>query len=328
MTPQTDSTDGRWSVKSCPFTVEYSLAAMEGIRSAVVEGLYRLARGGIEVGGVLFGSREDCLVRIQAFRPLGSEYLTGPSYVLSEKDQEALCRMLETSREDPQLAGLVPVGWYHSHTRSGISLSGADEELYNRYFPEPWQVALVVHPERMKPVKAAFFFRETGGAIRAESSDGEFVIEPLGKKRESPGRTPAAEAKTGAELPPPERGAGRRSSRLWIDWLAFAAGVCMFIAGAALLARPYLFPDPPMRKGPDVRELIRQKDNLAHELDTLRAELEQKAAENRELQAQVEKLKERSTGKAPRGKADGSRRGSDNRAAARHTGSGQSGCMI
>jgi hypothetical protein len=68
------------------------------------------------------------------------------------------------------------VGWYHSHTRSEISLSVQDLEIHNRYFPEPWQVALEVRPHALQPMRAGFLFREAGSAIHAESSYREFLL--------------------------------------------------------------------------------------------------------------------------------------------------------
>jgi len=85
--------------------------------------------------------------------------------------------------------GLSPVGWYHSHTRTEIFLSDADLEIHKQYFPEPWQVALVLKPHTFQPTRAGFFVREKDGAIYAKSSRREFVVEPWAGQ---PG--PAAEA--------------------------------------------------------------------------------------------------------------------------------------
>jgi len=149
---------------------------MEEIRRAAVDGYQRMRHGGIEVGGVLFGSRRVGAVRIEAVRPIACEYASGPRFVLSARDEAALGELLRASRQDSDLAGLDPVGWYHSHTRSDISLSAGDLELFNRFFPQPWQIALVVRPAVLTPSRAGFFFREAGGAIRADSSCREFLL--------------------------------------------------------------------------------------------------------------------------------------------------------
>jgi proteasome lid subunit RPN8/RPN11 len=59
-------------------------------------------------------------------------------------------------------AGKRIVGWYHTHPRMGIFLSHYDTFLHNNFFPEPWQVALVVEPHSSL---AGFFIRREGGYL-------------------------------------------------------------------------------------------------------------------------------------------------------------------
>jgi proteasome lid subunit RPN8/RPN11 len=156
--------------------IEYTGAVMEEIRNAAVEGYQRMRHGGIEVGGVLFGTHGKGGVRILAARPMACEYAQGPRFILSERDQTALAGQLAASRQDAELQGLEPVGWYHSHTRSEIFLSEQDVAYFNRFFPKPWQVALVVRPANLAPVRAGFFLREADGGLRTESSYREFQL--------------------------------------------------------------------------------------------------------------------------------------------------------
>ena len=83
------------------------------------------------------------------------------------------------------------MGWYHSHTRSEIFFSDADLEIHHRFFPEPWQVALVLRPHTFKPTRGGFFFRGKDGAIRGDASCLEFVLDPL-PARPLPSREPGA----------------------------------------------------------------------------------------------------------------------------------------
>ena len=57
---------------------------------------------------------------------------------------------------DTNYKGEMIVGWYHTHPSMGVFLSHYDTWLHSNFFPEPWQVALVV-----EPVKA------TGGFLSA-----------------------------------------------------------------------------------------------------------------------------------------------------------------
>lgn len=163
-----------WAVAESPITIEYSLIVIEEIRHAVAEGFQRLSRGGIEVGGILYGSRDGRTVRVLAMRPIACEHARGPAFLLSDKDRKVLNEQLGADAEDPHLEGLISVGWFLSHTRSEITLSESDLELYSIFFPAPWQVTMVVRPGRGGSMRAGFFVREADGTVKSERSYLEF----------------------------------------------------------------------------------------------------------------------------------------------------------
>jgi proteasome lid subunit RPN8/RPN11 len=171
-----DKERGSWTAPGHSRSIEYATAVLTGIRADAIEGFNKLPHGGVEVGGVLFGTKDLSCVKALRFRPVLCEYAYGPSFTLSEKDQAGLKELLSRAPADDELRGLIPVGWYHSHTRSEIFLSERDLELFNRFFPEPWQIALVVRPANFSPTGAGFFFREPNGKILAERSYSEFTI--------------------------------------------------------------------------------------------------------------------------------------------------------
>src|SRR5579862_711507 len=137
--------------------MEYARGVMEEICLAAADGFNRLAHGGLEIGGVLFGTTEAGSIRVLAHRSLACEYAFGPSFTLSPKDTRALEDLLAAPEKDSAFAGMQPVGWYHSHTRSDITLTEKDVQLFQRYFPETWQIALVLRPNRFEPVRCGFF---------------------------------------------------------------------------------------------------------------------------------------------------------------------------
>jgi len=167
-----------WTAEGHSISIEYANSVLEEIRLEAVKGITLLRYGGVEVGGVLFGSKAGDRIRIDAFRALRSEYAYGPNFILSRNDEVALESLLQEAKADPSLDGMEPVGWYHSHTRTGVFLSEKDIAVYNRYFPEPGQVVLILHPAQLGPTEAGFFFRETDGRIRSESSYNSFTINP------------------------------------------------------------------------------------------------------------------------------------------------------
>jgi proteasome lid subunit RPN8/RPN11 len=232
-----------WSAHS--FRIEYSETVLEQIRETALDGYHRVPHGGVETGGILFGARQENLVRIMAWRPVVCEYAKGPSFLLSEKDEAALAEALESWRGDADLAGLEPVGWYRAHTRSEVMLSEADLAFFNRFFPQPWQVGLIVRPASFTPTRAGFFFREADGAIHAESSYLEFTLTPVAAVPPPP----AAEATQGPPVvvPAPESppGTATEPSPPWesepyppirsvvSSWKWYAASLIV-LAGAAL----------------------------------------------------------------------------------------------
>jgi proteasome lid subunit RPN8/RPN11 len=198
--PENDGGFGFWNAQNSPVRIEYSIAALEKAAAEAVDGLYRFRHGGAEVGGVLYGTVVNGVMRIEAVRPLECEYAFGPRFVLSDRDKAKLVELTEAYEQDPELAGLYPVGWYHSHTRSEIELSPRDMEIYERFFPERWQVALVLRPEQYGPVRAGFFFRERNRYVRSDQTSHEFLI---GMQRGQPEVVDGASAAVEAD-PAPE----------------------------------------------------------------------------------------------------------------------------
>jgi hypothetical protein len=169
-----DAKFGSWVVPESPVDVEYSLIVIDEIRQVVADGFQRLQRGGIEVGGVLYGTHQDRTIRVTAMREIACEHARGPTFHLSDNDRAALTAQLARDKEDMRLEGLQVVGWFLSHTRSDVTLQQSDLDTYNAFFSEPWQVTMVVHPGRTGTMRAGFFVREADGSIKGERSYQEF----------------------------------------------------------------------------------------------------------------------------------------------------------
>jgi len=254
----------------CFLAIECTPEVMEEVRAAVVDGYLKLVRGGLEVGGLLLGRRDGETLHITASRPILCEYAHGATFTLSNRDLAGLAKLLETSANEPELKDSMPVGWYHSHTRSGLELSERDLEFHNRWFPGAWQVALVLRPEWNNPTRAAFHVRDADGLLRQTP---EFVVKPFAGVRGAILETPAAlrvEPRQEAPAPPeptvapsapvtggepsptvelplpsftqsPVPAAG--PSRRW--WLLFAVGWAVAGVSSAVVLRSYWFPKSP-----------------------------------------------------------------------------------
>lgn len=114
-----------------------------------------------EVGGGLVGKwRRDAMTNeqfivVEAVLPArhtrqGATFLTFTQDTLVTMNEE-----LEMHYPGKQL-----VGWYHTHPRMGVFLSGYDVFLHENFFPEPWQVALVMEPHSLQ---GGFFIRQQDG---------------------------------------------------------------------------------------------------------------------------------------------------------------------
>jgi hypothetical protein len=210
---------------------------MDEIRAVAVEGCRRLVRGGLEVGGVLVGTRQGEAVTIQAFRNSPIVYALGPAFLLSAQDRAAFAETARAHETDPDLKGMVPVGWFVSHSRSdSAALTDSDAAIFDEFFKEPWQTTLVLRPERSGKARAAFFTR-TG------RSGSEFDLAPAAPAREvaAPAPETAAPRIVAATIDPPRSG-GRFALAVWV--------ISAFIMGAAASAgyfygQPKASPPPP-----------------------------------------------------------------------------------
>ena len=72
---------GSWSVPEVPLTIEYSFEVLDQIRASATDGLRQLSRGGLEVGGVLYGTRDANSIRITSWRPIACEHARGPAFL-------------------------------------------------------------------------------------------------------------------------------------------------------------------------------------------------------------------------------------------------------
>ena len=255
--PTAEFSFGSWSASQIPLAISYPLEVMDEIRAAATDGLQKLARGGLDVAGVMYGVRREAGIRILTWRPILCEHALGPTLQLSERDRMELTRSLEAASAEPDLKGLQPVGWFLSHTRSGISLSPGDLEIFASFFPEPWQVTLVLQPSQAGVSRAGFFAREAEGRVQSAASYQEFVLKPLhrvARASEPPGGMkgrlgpPAAEppaAKVAAPEPrqakvvePPRFGTLERPSshRRWLWMLA----ILLALITAGFLVKEFL----------------------------------------------------------------------------------------
>ena len=175
-----------WEVAGKPVSIHLDFNVVDRLAMDVMRGFGAVPKRGAEVGGLLIGSietGEKLVVRIEDFVPVTCDYLRGPSFQLTEKDEarfaEAVERVKQARGNEPKL-----VGYYRSHTREALALSDEDLNLFGRYLGDPNQIMLLVRPFATRTSIGAFFFQENG-SFRRESSYQEFPF----KRRDLGGGT-------------------------------------------------------------------------------------------------------------------------------------------
>lgn len=229
------------SVPGCAYSVEYAPAVLEEIRRAAVEGLLRVRHGGVEIGGVLFGRLTEDRLAILAWRPIPCEHLHGPSFTLSDADRQKLQELLGSAARDAGLAGMQPLGWFHTHTRSEVLFTEADRDVHQQYFDQPWQTALVLKPDELGAVEGTFFFRDiTGPGIsipvpKREQRGPAAEPEPIPRTGATPGTAASASRLQAARSAAAFRAYRQPSGmRRWF----LLAGVLLAVATSAWVLRP------------------------------------------------------------------------------------------
>ena len=160
-----------WEVPEKPVLVRFPLLLIDRLERQAVEAFRSVSSRGSEIGGVLWGvvdSGHPSAVSIVEYEAVPCDYELGPLYRLSGGDVDRMMRALTQAG-----TGLLPVGFFRSNTRKGLSLDGEDLSLMEACFREPYQIALVVRPFATKASTAGIFIRENG-SIRAEASYLEF----------------------------------------------------------------------------------------------------------------------------------------------------------
>lgn len=176
-----------WEVAGKPVSIHLDFQVVDRLAMEVMKGFGAVPRRGAEVGGLLLGSIQigdsRLVVKIEEFVPVTCDYLRGPSYFLTEKDDarfaDAVAHAKQAVGDDAKLVGI-----YRSHTRDGLALADEDIQIFDKYCGDPSQVILLVRPFASKTSLGGFFFQENG-SFRRESSYQEFPF----KRRDLGGGT-------------------------------------------------------------------------------------------------------------------------------------------
>jgi proteasome lid subunit RPN8/RPN11 len=132
-------------------------------RPAYIRVCVHACSASIEVGGALIG--EWCVDR-----ETGEQFVIVKHVLPARHTRQGAVYLTFTQDSlvdlhdqiEKRFPGERIVGWYHTHPQMGVFLSHYDTWLHSHFFPEPWQVALVVEPFSSI---AGFFIRQTDGNL-------------------------------------------------------------------------------------------------------------------------------------------------------------------
>jgi proteasome lid subunit RPN8/RPN11 len=122
------------------------------VPDAVMAEIFRQLKnkGDVEMGGVLVGNAfvdSDTPLHVVAVRRglLGDDGEGTPvSFKFTSDSWQSIdSKLLGLPAEERNI-----VGWYHSHPGLGVFLSARDRFTQRSFFANPWQIALVVDPNR------------------------------------------------------------------------------------------------------------------------------------------------------------------------------------
>lgn len=161
-----------WEPKEAPISLRIGVDLIERLEKESLEIFRAITNRGSEIGGILLGQvvhGAPLTVVVEDYEPVPCAYSLGPTFRLSEEEQQNLREMIARWRA----TGHLTVGFFRSNTRPTLALTEEDLALFHGFFPEDRNVFLLAKPFSRKPSRGAVFVRE-GRKIRSESSYLEF----------------------------------------------------------------------------------------------------------------------------------------------------------
>jgi len=164
-----------WEPKGVPFSVRLDAGLIERLEKESLDIFRAITNRGSEIGGILLGQvlpGWPVSIVVSDYEPVECGYTLGPSYLLSEEEQEKLADAIEKHQKP---GGLGVVGFFRSNTRPALVLQDDDQDLFEEFFPEDHNIFLLAKPYSRKPCQGAIYVRE-GGKIRTDVSPQEFAF--------------------------------------------------------------------------------------------------------------------------------------------------------
>ena len=130
------SDDLIWRPQGKALSVHLSSSALSELSAELPRDVATASGRVPESGGLLLGyarqSGEEWLVRVEQLVPMDIEHARGESWTLSASDRKRLEQYVRRFAKPSDSVTLV--GWYRTHTRSGLYLDQHDFNLFADFF--------------------------------------------------------------------------------------------------------------------------------------------------------------------------------------------------
>jgi proteasome lid subunit RPN8/RPN11 len=255
--------------RSEALNIEYDLDVLARIEEQVT-GSFKAPGAAREAGGILLGTYTGREVRITGFEVFQPTQPAPPLFRLTPAEENILAERIRHHDTRARANGKRVVGWFHSQADGSLTMSEADATLHDRYFPEVWQVSLLLRGNPNGSIDAKFFLKERSAlatpidpATSPASADTQLSSEPeslyrapsdVGRSRGggrrramAPLSTALAESRepAGAESVPDRTVSQaiethrRMRGRGWGVWTGLAALAALSLAGVIYLRSYY-----------------------------------------------------------------------------------------
>jgi len=159
------SDDLIWRPQGKALSVHLSSAALSELSAELPRDLATGSGRVPECGGLLLGyarqSGEEWLVRVEQLVPMDIEHARGESWTLSGSDRKRLEQYVRRFAKPSESVALV--GWYRTHSRSGLYLDQHDFNLFSDFFRHDASIGILASP---RDRKGGIFFWEDGDIQR------------------------------------------------------------------------------------------------------------------------------------------------------------------
>jgi TonB family protein len=170
-----------WDEPETSVSIHLNYQTVERLQIEVLRGLDSNNHGGVEIGGILLGRREQSVGRvntfIEEFVPVPCGYSGGSVYRLSDGEARKFERTLELCKSEATKSSSV-LGFFRSHLRDDVFLSPDDLFIAQHFFTDPDNVFLLIKTLPSRGCTAAFFFWEDG-RIQPECAYNEVPLSPV-----------------------------------------------------------------------------------------------------------------------------------------------------